>query len=163
MRPGEGGGQTNLARRIHNVSSVSVEEADDLVRFLVSNPMISESLSGVIEANTPFGFSNVQVGVGGFHVTASVVARPPCQMANLIDQQLPASLLRIKAACGEATESRIVPEHLVCVIHECGDDVITAKPLIERRTGSCRHSHRQLDSTDLSSVCTEEASRVEFG
>ena len=45
-----------------------------------------------------------------------------------------------------ATESRIAPEYLVCVIHECRDDVITSEPLIERRIGSCRCHHSCLDS-----------------
>ena len=147
---GSKSGQIHLDRCIHNVSSVPIEKGDHFVRFAVSNPMLSESLSGVVQADFPFGISNVQASVRSLHVAASVVARPTCQMANLIDKQLPASLLRIDTTRSEATESRIVPEHLVCVIHERGDDVITSEPLIER-TGSCRCHHHRLDSSNVKS------------
>src|SRR5947207_6037856 len=124
-----------LDRGIHNVSSVPVEKGDHFVRFPVPNPMIFQSLSGVIHANFPFGLSNVKAGVRSLHVAASVVARPPCQMADLIDKQLPAPLLRINATSSKATEPGIGPEHLVCVIYEGGDDVIAPEPLMQLRTG----------------------------
>jgi len=128
-------------RRFHNVSSVSVEKSDDFVRFPVSNPMISESAPGVVQANFPLALSNVQAGVRSLHVSTRVVAGSTCQMANLIDKQLPATLLRIDATRCKATEFRIASEHLVRVIHERGDDIITAEPLIERRVG-CTHCHQ---------------------
>jgi hypothetical protein len=51
-------------------------------------------------------------------------------MTNLVDKQLPPSLLRINATRRKANEPRINPEHPICVIHKRGDDVIPSQPLI---------------------------------
>src|ERR1044072_6126782 len=85
--------QRHLDRRIHNVRFVLVEKGDHFLGFPLFNLMFFECLSRVVKTNVPFGLSDVQAGVRCLHVAARVEAWPACQVADLIDKQLPGPLL----------------------------------------------------------------------
>ncbi len=81
--------------------------------------------------------SVIKTHVRSLHIATDIEARPACEFADLIHQQLASSPMRIDAAAhSEATEPRVVPKHLEQFIDYGGDHVIAAEPLVERRSSS---------------------------
>ena len=89
--------------------------------------MVPESLSRVINAGPPFGFCNPKAGVRSLHVASDVEARSAGQVAYLIDEQLPRTLLGIDAACRKAAEHGFVAQHSIGVVYKSRDYVIAAE------------------------------------
>jgi hypothetical protein len=121
--------QSHGAWGFHNIVFISLEKFYDFVRFRLANSVVLERLTCVIDTDIPFSFGNAKASVSSLHVAPNVEARSACQLANLIDQQLPCSLLRIVAAGRKTAESRIAPQHPIHVIDERGYYVISPEPL----------------------------------